>query len=76
MDLLHSWTFWILFNAGIGIALLIDLISFKAGKSVPVKKAIFWSLIWISLALIFNGWLWLEFGHDVALHVFRVRRRR
>jgi tellurite resistance protein TerC len=70
MDLLHSWTFWILFNLGIGIALVIDLISFRAGKSVPVKKAIFWSLIWISLALIFNGWLWLEFGHDVALQFF------
>ncbi len=47
----------------------IDLLGFKqkAGESVKVKTAAYWSIAWVSVAALFGGGLWLYLKHSVGL---------
>lgn len=64
-------TFWIGFIILIIILLGLDLFVFhKKGEAVSVKKALWLSLFWISLALIFNVVVYLILGKDPALEFF------
>jgi tellurite resistance protein TerC len=48
--------------------LAIDLGIFnKKSHKVPVKEALTWSLVWITLALLFNFFIYLKFGKIKAL---------
>lgn len=60
--------FWIGFHAFIFLMLALDLgvFSRKAHK-VPVKEAIIWSAVWISLAIIFDLFVFFQFGKVKAL---------
>lgn len=63
--------FWIGFHLFIFTMLAIDLGVFhKKTHEIPVKEAIAWSLVWIFLALIFNVFVFLEFGKIKALEFF------
>jgi len=47
--------FWIGFNLFVVIMLALDLGVFhKKTHKVPVKEAIIWTSVWITLAMIFN----------------------
>lgn len=60
--------FWIGFHVFIFIMLALDLgVFLKHTHKVPVKEAAIWSLVWISLALLFNLFVFLEFGKTKAL---------
>jgi len=60
--------FWIGFHLFIFIMLALDLGVFhKHTHKVPVKEAIIWSCVWISLALLFNLFVFFEFGKTRAL---------
>jgi tellurite resistance protein TerC len=60
--------FWIGFHIFIFIMLALDLGVFhKKSHKVPVKEALIWSLVWITLALIFNFFVYLELGKTKAL---------
>jgi len=60
--------FWIGFHIFIFFMLALDLGVFhKHTHVVPVKEAVIWSIIWISLALIFNLFVFFEFGKVKAL---------
>jgi tellurite resistance protein TerC len=60
--------FWIGFHIFIFFMLALDLGVFhKHTHIVPVKEAVIWSIIWISLALIFNLFVFFEFGKVKAL---------
>jgi tellurite resistance protein TerC len=60
--------FWIGFHVFIFIMLALDLgIFHKKTHKVPVKEAIIWSIVWISLALLFNLFVFFEFGKTKAL---------
>ena len=60
--------FWIGFHVFIFIMLALDLGVFhKHTHKVPVKEAVMWSIVWISLALIFNLFVFFEFGKIKAL---------
>jgi tellurite resistance protein TerC len=60
--------FWIGFHVFIFIMLALDLGVFhKKTHKVPVKEAVIWSGVWISLALLFNLFVYLEFGKIKAL---------
>lgn len=66
-----SSAFWIGFNLLVILLLALDLFVFhKKGEVVQVKKALWLSLFWISLALLFNVWVYFYFGKDVALDFF------
>jgi len=60
--------FWIGFHIFIFIMLALDLGFFhKKSHIVPVKEALIWSLVWVTLALIFNYFVYLELGKTKAL---------
>jgi tellurite resistance protein TerC len=60
--------FWIGFHVLIFLMLAIDLGIFnKKAHKVPVKEALKWSAVWISLALFFSGFVFFEFGKTRAL---------
>ncbi len=60
--------FWIGFHVFVFIMLGLDLgIFHKKTHKIPVKEAVLWSFIWISLALIFNIFVYFEFGKIKAL---------
>ncbi|MCU7552050.1 TerC family protein [Chitinophagaceae bacterium LB-8] len=59
---------WILFNAFVLLMLALDLGVFhKKDKPVTFKEALAWSGVWITLALIFNGWIYYSMGQQPAL---------
>jgi tellurite resistance protein TerC len=62
-----SSTFWIGFLILIVVLLALDMFVFhKKGEVVSVKKALWLSLFWISLALIFNVVVYFLMGKDLA----------
>lgn len=60
--------FWIYFNLFVLVMLALDLGVFhRKSKEVSVKEALIWSGVWISLALIFNGFIYQWFWEQKAL---------
>ncbi len=64
----HPWVMWSAFVALVIFFLIIDLIVVhKKEHIISLKEALIWTAVWFSLAMIFDGFLWWEFGHDVGL---------
>lgn len=64
-------TFWIGFIILVLFLLAVDLFIFnKKGKAVSVKKALWLSLFWISLALIFNVLVYFMLGKESGIEFF------
>jgi tellurite resistance protein TerC len=60
--------FWIGFHLFIFLMLALDLGVFhKHTHKVPVKEAVIWTVIWVALALLFNLFVYFEFGKIKAL---------
>ncbi|HGJ5873645.1 MAG TPA: TerC family protein [Arsenophonus apicola] len=62
---------WAIFTIVIAVMLLID-ISLQGkhkGREITVRQAIIWSLIWISLALLFALGLWFYFKQTTSLMI-------
>ena len=60
--------FWIGFHVFIFLMLALDLGVFhKHTHKVPVKEAVVWTVVWITLALLFNLFVYFEFGKTKAL---------
>lgn len=65
------WMMWAGFLLLVFILLEIDLgILNRKDHVIEVREALLWSAFWISLAMVFNGWLYWQFGSDVALEFF------
>jgi tellurite resistance protein TerC len=63
---------WAIFGAIVIAMLAIDLAVFhRKAHAVSVKEAATWSLIWISLALAFNVFVYFRFGSDKAVEFFQ-----
>ncbi|QYF96189.1 TerC family protein [Massilia sp. PAMC28688] len=60
METIASGPMWAGFIAFVLLMLALDLFVFGGNKAhkVSVKEAGIWSLVWVSLALLFNGGLW------------------
>lgn len=60
MELLGSWWMWTGFAAIVLALLLVDLLLVGGGKQhkVSIKEAAIWSLIWVAVAMAFNGAIW------------------
>ena len=66
-----SSAFWIGFLILIVVLLALDMFVFHTkGEIVNVKKALWLSLFWISLALLFNLFVYVIFGKEPALEFF------
>ena len=60
--------FWILFNAFVIAMLAIDLGVFnRKAHRISVKEAAIWSVVWISLALLFCAGLYYFEGSEIAM---------
>src|SRR5438477_7337442 len=60
--------FWIAFNGGVFIALIVDLVSFKRrDRALSMRAAAQRSAIWMVLSLLFNLLVWKLRGPDTAL---------
>lgn len=60
------WT-WLVFGAAILVSLLVDLVAHRGGRNLGRKPAIAWSIAWISVAMLFAGWVGIQFGHEAAM---------
>lgn len=63
--------FWVLFNLFILLMLALDLGVFHRNThEVKVKEALSWTLVWVVLALLFNGVIYYWRGPQQALEFF------
>lgn len=60
MHTIGTWWMWVGFGVFIVLATIVDLYSLRAqgAHKVSFREAFRWSLLWVSLALIFNALLW------------------
>jgi tellurite resistance protein TerC len=64
----RSTVSYLTFGTVLILAILFDLgLLSKKGSAVSIKKALYQTLFWVSLALAFFAFLWLEFGHRTAM---------
>lgn len=60
--------FWIGFHVFVFLMLALDLGVFnKKAHKIPVKEAVIWTVVWISLAMLFSVFVMFEFGKTKAL---------
>ena len=60
--------FWIGFNVFVIGMLVLDLGVFhKKTRKIPVKEAVIWTAVWVSLAFIFNVLIYMDMGRTKAL---------
>jgi tellurite resistance protein TerC len=63
--------FWFAFCAGTALLLALDMFVFHRKAHEPsLRESALWTVFWCSLALLFNGWVWWEFGHDAGISFF------
>lgn len=58
---------WVIFNIIIVGMLAVDMWSHREAHAMSIKEATKWSVIWISVALLFNLYLWIDLGSRPAL---------
>src|SRR5690554_713457 len=59
---------WIIFLIIVVILLALDLGVFhRKAHAVSSREAAIWTVVWISVALIFNAWVWYAEGTEKAL---------
>jgi tellurite resistance protein TerC len=68
LESIASGPMWAAFVGFVLIMLALDLFVFGGNKAhkVSVKEAGIWSLVWVSLALVFNGGLWWYLNDTVG----------
>ena len=68
MESIASPLLWSIFSVFVLGMLALDLGVFsRKPHEVHHKEALTWSAVWVALALLFNGWIWLRFGSDKGL---------
>ena len=59
---------WVGFNVFVLIMLALDLGVFhRKNHEVSLREALTWTAVWISLALVFNGFIFYRFGEELAV---------
>lgn len=67
----YSWYWWAGFSAFVLIMLALDLGVFhKKSEAVKLPEALRWTFIWIALSMVFNVFVYLQFGKAKALEFF------
>ncbi|MBN2217909.1 MAG: TerC/Alx family metal homeostasis membrane protein [Pirellulales bacterium] len=58
---------WLAFTVLVVVLLVLDLFVFHRHDHTPsLKESVWWTVFWISLALVFNGVVWTWAGHEVG----------
>lgn len=64
-------SFWFAFFVGTATLLMLDMFVFHRHAHEPsLRESAMWTVFWCSLALLFNGWIWWEFGSKSAIEFF------
>lgn len=59
---------WVFFHLLILFLLYVDLRRFeKRMHEIKMREALFWSGFWIALSLLFNGYIYFQYGKEAAL---------
>lgn len=67
----HSVWEWLAFLAIIGFMLVLDLGVFhKKSHKVSIKESLAWTGVWISLAMLFNAWVYYKMGPQKGIEFF------
>jgi len=62
---------WSGFLVLIAIFLALDLGIFNRKQhKISIKSSLMWTGIWVSVSLLFNLFIWLEFGHEAGIKFF------
>jgi len=61
------WWAWLVFAIIVVISLAIDLVLHRGEKASGRRHAIAWSVAWITVSLLFAGWVGLTFGAPTML---------
>jgi tellurite resistance protein TerC len=62
---------WVAFGAFVLLLLVLDLGVFNRKTHViHFREALLWSLFWISISMLFNGWVYLDRGPEDAVAFF------
>lgn len=62
---------WLGFAAVITTMFVLDLGVFnRKSHAISFREALAWTLVWVSLALAFNGWIYFSMGQTKALEFF------
>jgi tellurite resistance protein TerC len=68
MESIASPHLWIIFSVFVLGMLALDLGVFnRKAHEVRFKEALTWSIVWVALSLVFNWWIYHEFGSEKAL---------
>lgn len=66
--MLTGWEMWLIFNVFVLGMLALDLGVFnRKSHTISIKEAVTWTLVWITLAMIFNGLVYLWHGPTAAI---------
>ncbi|WP_038345748.1 TerC family protein [Acinetobacter sp. A47] len=60
MDTIGNLWLYVAFFGLVAVMLLVDFLGFKQkqNQDVPIRQAAYWSIAWVSVAVIFGGGLW------------------
>lgn len=62
---------WVAFNAFVIVMLSLDLGVFhRKAHQVSLREALLWTAVWVTLALVFNTWIYFEMGWQKATEFF------
>lgn len=66
----NIWLYLIFFGI-VAVMLIIDFLGFKnkPQHDVPLRQAAYWSIAWVSVAMLFAGGLWLYLQQSVGLAI-------
>jgi tellurite resistance protein TerC len=68
MESIASTHLWVIFSIFVLGMLALDLGVFsRKPHEVKFKEALIWSIVWVTLSLIFNAWILYKFGSQKAL---------
>ncbi|MFO0647253.1 MAG: TerC/Alx family metal homeostasis membrane protein [Polyangiales bacterium] len=57
---------WFVLGGVVLASVAIDLVAHRGNRDVGRRWSVVWSLVWITLALAFGGWIALQFGRRAA----------
>lgn len=68
---MNDATLWIGFNLFVVIMLVLDLGVFhRKSKEIHVKEALIWTCVWVSIAFLFNVFVYYQLGEEKAFEFF------
>lgn len=69
METIGNLWLYVVFFGLVTVMLLVDFLGFKQkqNQDVPIKQAAYWSIAWVTVAVLFGGGLWLYLQQTVGL---------